>query len=106
MQNIFITGRNITLSAPLKNYIKDSFKKHSNISSPRFIKVEITKEGENETFNNIKVKVSLYVGREFIKMEERGDDFYLLFNSIQKDLFSKIIKSKEKKESKRKRLTG
>ncbi|MBD3280714.1 hypothetical protein GF389_04280 [Candidatus Dojkabacteria bacterium] len=104
MKKLFITARNVELTKPIKNFIKNRLSKHQRVAKEyKYLKVELIKEGSQ--LNEIKIRISMSIEKKYIKVERRGDNFYQLFNDLQKSLFEEILKIKDiemrKKRSKK-----
>ncbi|MBN1331277.1 HPF/RaiA family ribosome-associated protein [Candidatus Dojkabacteria bacterium] len=94
MKRLFITGRNVRLTKPIKNFIKTELSKHQRVAKKyTYLKVEILKEGSS--LDDIRIKISMSIESKYIKVEQRGKNFYSLFNNLQKSLFEEILKLKE-----------
>ena len=94
MKNLFITGRNVRLTKPIKNFIKKELSQHQRVAKKyKYLKVEILKEGSR--LDDIRIKISMSIESKYIRIERRGKNFYELFNSLQKSLFEEILKLKE-----------
>ena len=94
MEKILITGRNIRLTRPIKSYIRSELSKHQRIAKKyRYLKVEILKEGSR--LDEIRIKISMSIESKYIRIDRRGNNFYSLFNELQKSLLEEILKLRE-----------
>lgn len=94
MKNLFIVGRNVKLTKPIKNFVKSGLSRHQRVAKKySYLKVEILKEGDK--LDDVRIKISMSIESKYIRIERRGKNFYELFNSLQKSLFEEIQKIKE-----------
>lgn len=96
---VIFTGRGVEITDGIRNKVKEMLEKHESLLE-KSTKIEvILKEGKSHSgvSDNLTVEITIYMPKALIRVEEMGDDFYVVVDKIDPVLRRRLVRYNDHK---------